>query len=309
MNRLAGIGLAVVGVVFVALSIMSIVPGLSQPGVPLIIAGLLIVGLSFIKAPDTEGVERTSTANTLVNLFFSPSEAFAALKRHPRWLVAILLMALMSGVYTNLFIYKMTPERIANYTIDKTLEMPMIANSEQARTQVQENRPQAIKDLADPVGRAGQFISSFAGQVILYAFLAAVFLIFALAMGGKLNFLQAFSIAVYAAFPVAVIRFILNTFILFLKDVDDIHPIRGQQSLVTDNLSFLVIPSDHPVIFTLLSTLSLLGIYWIWLNATGLKNGGETISGTIAWTTSLTVYGVIILFAILAAWAFPTFIS
>lgn len=309
MNRLAGIVAAALGFVVAVLSVMKIVPGLTQPGVMMIVLGGILIALSFVSGPEKDDTERMSTPNTLLNIFLSPTEVFQNLRGHPRWLVATIIMAILSGVYANLFLYRLTPERVANYTIDKTLEMPMVAGNEDARKQVESGRQAAIDEATNPISRAGQFVSGFAGQVIWYCVLAGIFLLFAMAMGGQLNFWQAFSVAVYASFPVAVIRFILNSIVLFIKDPTDIHPITGQGSLIQDNLSFLVAPAEHPVIYTLLASLSLLWFYWIWLNATGLKNAGERVSSSIAWTTSLVIFGVLTLLMLVLAWAFPSFMS
>jgi len=293
MNRLAGIVVAALGFVIAILGALKVVPGLTIPGVTMIILGGLVIGLSFIGKPDSEGTERMSTPNTLLDIFLSPSDVFQNLRRHPRWLVAVIIMTVLSGVYSTLFINRLTPERVANYTVDKTLEMPMIAGNEQARKGVEDGRKQAIEDAKNPIARVGQLVTSFFWYVFGFAILSGIFMLFALAMGGKIRFWQAFSAAAYAAFPISVIRFVLNTVVLFLKDPTDIPPIRGQQSLITDNLSFLVTAADSPVIFTLLSSISLLGIYWLWMNATGLKNAGEKVSGSIAWTTSIALFGIL----------------
>lgn len=309
MNRLAGIVSAAVGLLIVVLSILKVVPGLTSTGVSLILLGVLVIGLSFIKKPDPGEAARMSTAETLTGIFYAPAEVFQNLRRHPRWLAAVLIMSVMSAIFFNLFMYRLTPERVTNYAIDKTLEMSMIANNEDARRQVESGRAQALEDNKNPVLRAGQAVNSFVGQTFLYAFLGAVFFLFALAMGGKMNYWQAFSAAVYAAFPVAVIRFILNSIILFIKDPIDIHPITGQSSLIQDNLSFLVTPSESPVLYSLLSAFSLLMFYWIWLNVTGLKNAGERVSPTIAWAASLTIFFAIVALSVTLAFLFPSFIS
>ena len=102
--------------------------------------------------------------------------------------------------------------------MDKTLEMSLISNNEEAKKGVEEGREKALADAKDPVIKVGQGVSGFASSVFGYAFLAGVFLLFAMAMGGKINFWQALSAAVYASFPVAVVRFVLNTIMLFVKD-------------------------------------------------------------------------------------------
>ena len=307
MNRIAGIVVAVIGLLIAVLSIAKIIPSLTVTGVCLILLGGLVIGLSFIDKPDTEGSERMSTASTLGNIFFAPSEVFGNLRRHPRWLVAAIIMSLLSAVYLNAFMYRLTPERVANYAIDKTLQMSMLDDN--ARAKIEQGRANAIEQNKNPVLRTGQAVNSFVGEVFLYAFLGLVFFLFALAMGGKMNYWQAFAVAVYAFFPVTVIRQILNLILLFIKDPADIHPILGQRSLVQDNLNFLVAPADHPVIFVLLGWVSILWLYWIVLNSMGLKNAGERVGSTAAWAATLTIWAVGLLISLLFAMIFPSFLS
>ena len=307
MNRLAGIIIAAVGLIITLLGALKIVPGVTQTGIFLILFGGLVFGLSFIKKPDTEGVPRMSTGETLLNIFVSPAETFQNLRRHPRWLVAALVIAFLSTIFTNLFLYRLTPERVANFTIDKTLEMPIM--NDQARQQVEAGRQNAIDQTKDPVLKVGQAVSGFAGNTFKYAFYALIFLTFGLVMGGRINFWQAFSVAVYSAFPVAVIHSVLSSIILFLKDPDDIHPILGQSNLVQDNLGFLFSPSATPVLYTLVSHISILWFYWIWLTATGLKNAGERVSGSTAWAIALSLFGLLLVVAVVSSYLFSGFIS
>ncbi len=309
MNRIAGIIVAAIGLIVAILSITGVVRGLTPTGVIMILFGGLIIGLSFIDKPDAEGTERMSTPATLGNIFFAPSEVFQNLRRHPRWLVALLLMSVLSATYSNLFQYRLGPDRVANFSIDKTLEMPMISGSEAAKQGVEDGRAQALADNKNPVMRAANAVTSFAGSAFAFAFLALIFLLFAMAMGGKINFWQAFAAAVYAALPFSIIRFVLNTIILFIKDPSEIHPILGQQSLIQDNLSFLVLPSENPAIYTLLASFSVLGFYWLWLNAIGLKNAGERVSGTVAWSASIIVFISLVIFGVAITALFPSFIS
>ncbi len=309
MNRLAGIIVAAAGLLIAVLSLLNVIPGVGFTGFLLILLGILVIGLSFIPKPDPIETERMSTPSTLVNIFFSPSEVFQNLRRHPRWLAAVLIMSVLSAVFLNLFLYRLTPDRVANYTIDKTLEISFIANNAEARKGVEDGRAKALADNRNPVIRTAQAVNSFVGQVFLYAFLALVFFLFTMVMGGAINYWQAFSAAVYAGFPVAVVRFVLNTIILFIKDPIDVHPVLGQSSLIQDNLGFLANAADNPVLYVLLSSFSLLIFYWLWMNATGLKTAGEKVSSTIAWAATLTLFGVILLFGVAMALFFPSFLS
>jgi hypothetical protein len=128
-------------------------------------------------------------------------------------------------------------------------------------------------------------------------------------MGGNLNYLQAFSATAYALFPVWVIRQALNLIILFVKDPTDIHPLLGQTSLVQDSLNFLANPAESPVLFSLLSSFGILSFYWIWLQVTGLKNAGERMTGTIAWSAVIAIWLVGVVLGVVMAFLFPSFLS
>ena len=309
MNRLAGIILAAVGLIVAILSIVKILPGLTQVGVILILTGGFIIGLSFISKPDDEGVEKMSTGATLANIFFSPGEVFQNLRRHPRFFAALLVVSIAAVAYGNLFTQRLTPERIANYAIDKTLEISMIANNEQAKQQIEAGRAEAIANAKDPIQRVGGAITAFCGLLFWNCIAAGIYLLFALAMGGRIHFYQALSVSVYAGFAPNLLRYILSSVILYLKDPADIHPILGQQTLVTDSLNFLVTSGQNPVIYTFLSAFSVLGLYWVWLLATGLKNAGEKVSGTVAWTIAISIYALLTLMGMAVAFMFPGFIS
>jgi hypothetical protein len=309
MNRLAGIILAAVGLIVSVVSILQILPGFTGAGVALILGGGLVIGLSFVNGPESSDGERMSTPATLANIFLSPTEVFKNLRTYPRFLVGLIVIVLLGTIYTNLFFNRLGPDTIVNYTIDKTLEMSMIANNEEAKKQVEAGRPQALLDARSVDRRAAQAANSFVGTLFVNVIGAAIFLVLALAMGGKLNFFQGLSIFVYAGFPVYVIRFLLNTLLLYLKDPSDIHPILGQQSLIQDSLNFLVKSAEHPVLYSFLTSFSLLGIYWVWLLATGFKNAGEKVTGTIAWTGAIGVYTALMLLGVVLALLFPSFMS
>jgi hypothetical protein len=206
-----------------------------------------------------------------------------------------------------LFIYRLTAERVVNYTVDKTLEMPML--NDEARKQIEAGRESAIEENRNPISKAGQAVSSFGATVLRYSLYALVFLIFAMVMGGKINFWQAFSVAVYAAFPVAVVSSFLSIIILFLKDPVDIHPILGQGNLVQENLGFLFRPAERPALYAFASHISLFWFYWLWLIATGFKNTGDRISTSAAWATALFLFGVLLVFGVASSFLFSSFLS
>jgi hypothetical protein len=307
MNRNIGIIIAAAGFVLAIVSVVGVLPGLTGTGITLLLTGGLVIGLSFIDPIEREEKDAIPTLRSLVMIFHSPVEVFRSFRRAPQWLAAFLFITVISTAYGQLFVARLSPERITNFTIDKTLEMPLL--DDESRRTIELGRSEALAQAKDPVIRIGQAISGAASSFIGYVFLAALFVGIATAFGGQLKFLQSLSITIYAALPVSVIRYVLSTFLLFLKDPDEIHPILGQQALLQDNLGILVQPADSPVLYTLLASISLLGLYWIFLNSIGLKNGGENVTFTMAWAATIIIYVVTVLFAVSMAALFPGFIS
>ena len=243
MNRLAGIIVAAIGLLVAVLDALKVLPGLTGTGVSLILGGALIIGLSFISKPETDGVPRMSTADTLTKIFYAPAEVFQNLRRHPRWLVALLIMSALTTIYTNAFLHRLTPERVVNYTIDKTKEMSFL--NEQARAEIEKGRADSIEENKNPVRRAGQAVNSFISQIFGTAFWAVIFFLFALAMGGKLNFWQAFA--------AGRLRFVSRRRNSERVEFDNFTPQRRrptftrfsrQGTLVQDSLNFLVNSAD-----------------------------------------------------------------
>lgn len=304
MNRFYGVIVAAVGLLITILSALKILPILGV-GSGLIFLGLLLFGLSFVPRPQNEEETRKMpAAETLTKIFYAPAEVFQNLRQHPRWFAAILIVTILSSIYLNAFYYRLSPERVNNFTVDKVAESGYVPPDK-----VGELRVESLKQFTDPVRRVGSVVSGFVAQVFMSAFLGALFFVIILALGGKINFWQAFSAAVYAMFPVTIINYLLSLIILFLKDPVEIHPLIGQGTLVTDNLGALITSSQSPVLFVLLSGFGLLAFYRLWLNATGLKNAGERVTPTMAWTAAGIIFVCGILLGVVSALLFGKFMS
>ena len=296
-----------IGVVLIALSLIGILPGLTGAGGGLIFLGLVLFGLSFIPRPESASDQPAmSEAESLGKIVFSPTEVFQNLRHHPRWLAALLVMSILSGIYLFAFAQRLTAERIGNFMTEKITQ----SGFQIPEARVAQMRQDNINQYKEPLRQAGSAVSGFVGMFVFFAFIAAIYLVIILAMGGHINFWQSFAATVYSFFPVIVIDRILSLIILFLKDPVDVHPLLGQQSLVQDNLGVLLFnPAQNPVLFSLAAAIGLLSFYRLWLAATGLKNAGEKVSGSAAWTAALVVwlFGVVLTAA--SAALFPGFLS
>ena len=63
-----------------------------------------------------------SLPEKLLKMFYAPTEVFNNLRRHPRFLGVVLIMSVISGIYTLAFFQRLTPERITNHTMEKIVE-------------------------------------------------------------------------------------------------------------------------------------------------------------------------------------------
>jgi hypothetical protein len=298
--------LFVIGVLLIVLSVANVLPGLTGAGSGLVFLALVLLGLSFIPKPEGASDKPPMSApETLLNVFFSPAETFQNLRRNPRWLAPLLVISILGSIYMVAFSQRVTPERIGNFMTDKIMESPFKPPDEMASKMREDN----IKQYKEPLRLAGTAVNGFVGSFVGFSLVAALYLIIIMAMGGRINFWQALSATVYSWFAVLLIHRVLSLIILFLRDPADLHPLRDQQTLVTDNLGVLLTPANSPVLWVLASSIGLLSLYQLWLAATGLKNAGEKVSGGAAWTAALIVWFMGISLAAVSAALFPGFLS
>ncbi|HEX7314174.1 MAG TPA: YIP1 family protein [Pyrinomonadaceae bacterium] len=293
------------GILLIVATILKVGVGFG-PAAALCVLGLALFGLSFI--PHARAVEDPPAPmpffEKLGNIFFEPSAVFRNLRAHPRWLVALILAALLSFAYTTAFTRRLTPERIVSFTLDKVAEKFNIPPEQAARM-----KEQQIADAKAPEKIAGNAVTTFVFMFFVMCLLAGLYMLFVLLFGGRLSFWPAVSMAVWAALPPVLIGKVLSLVLLYVKDPDDIHPLLGQNTLVTDNLGALVKPADSPVLFAVLSAFGVLAFYHLWLTATGLRNTSDRLSKGSAWTIAIIFWGIGLLLGVVSSALFGSFIS
>ena len=282
------------------------VPGGIAAGGGLAFLAIILFGLSFIprSEPPADAPPPMSFFDRLTGIFFEPSNVFRNLRAHPRWLSAAIIIALLSFAYTTAFTYRLTPERIVSFTMEKVAERFNVPAE-----QLEQSKEQQITESKSPTRIAANAITKFVGVFVVTAIFAALYMLAVLLFGGRLGFWQSLSVTLYAALPAAIISNILSIVLLYVKDPDDIHPILGQGGLVTDNLSMLVKSAEHPVLYTVLGFFGVLSFYRLWLLATGLRNGGERVSPSTAWTVALIFWVLLLMLSAGFSLLFGNFIS
>src|SRR5438094_10068613 len=301
------VGLFVIGVLVCVLGIVKVVPGGIGTGAAFAFWGALLFAFSFIPLPQTKGDEEPAMSGLqkVMGIFFEPTRVFRNLRAHQHWLGAFLVLAIVNAVYAAAFVQRLTPERIVDYTMEK-MESSPIKPPPDKMAEAKDNMLQAAKQ---PIQRVQTTAKSFVGIFVFVCLAASLCLLCLLAFGGRMNFWQAFAAVLYAYLPVAVISKLVSLVILFIKAPEDIHPVLGQETLLTDNLGILFKPADHPALFVLGTAIGVLSLYGLWLKAKGLANAGYKVSSTAAWGSLLTLWVLSLILGMIFATLFSSFIS
>ncbi len=302
----AGVALVVLGIIVLIGGIAGFIPGGTGTGAAVCALGVLFFGLSFARLPSVpDPPPPMSTVGRLTGIFFEPTNVFRNLRAHPHWLAAILIMGCLNAAYVTAFYHRLTPERIINFTMDKLEESP-IKPPPEAMAQA---RQQGVEQEKSTAYQVGKVVKTIVGVFFGVAFIAALFLLGVLAFGGRMHFWQAYAVTAFAAFPVLVVQRVISFIILFVKSPDDIHPLIGQETLVTDNLGILFKAAEHPVLYVTASAIGILSFYRLWLTAKGLHEGGYKVSSSAGWGVAITLWVLGLLFGMGIAAIFPSFLS
>ena len=304
--RIAAIVVFVIGLLALVGGIAKFLPGGIGTGLAFTAWGACLFGLSFVPLPRVgpDAPPPMSTIQRLTGIFFEPSQVFKNLGRHPRWLAPFLIIAALNITYAMAFSQRLTPERIVAYVTEKMAQTPFIPPEAVERAKVEQ-----LEQAKNPISRVQTAGKSMAGLFFLHAVVAGLYLLGVLVFGGRINYWQAFVVAIYAALPIAVLQRVISLILLYIKSPEDIHPILGQETLVQDNLGVLFSPAEHPVLFVAASAIGVLSFYGLWLRATGLRNAGEKVSKTAAWGTVIVFWALAVSLGMVFAALFPAFMS
>lgn len=192
-----------------------------------------------------------SSWQRIVGALFSPDETFRDIARKPDIVVPLVLILVITA--------------ISGVVLAPRLEYDSL------RTQMAARNPnlgpddldRAVK-MAGAVGKVSAYASPLL-TVCLFAIVAAVLLLAFRMFGGEGNFKQAFSVVLYAWIP-RVIQGIILTAIIAVKGSADVNDI---PTLVRSNLGFLVDITDHPVLFSFLTTFDVFALWTLALLIVG----------------------------------------
>lgn len=212
-----------------------------------------------------------STPATLTGIVFEPSRTFDALRKRPRFLVAALILLLLTIGVTGLVFQRID---MGQYIRDKMEQNPR--NAQQTEEQ---------KEMGVKIGKIIGAVGIPASVPITLAAGAALYLLGVMAFGGSISYKQSLSVWTYSSLPPAVLGTIIAILVLFLKSADQIDP---EHLLVTNPGAFMATGSS-PVLVAVLSQFDILRFYGLFLAAIGLRRVAKISSGS-AWAIVLGLF-------------------
>jgi|SRR2546428_9010446 len=181
----------------------------------------------------------------IIGVLMSPNETFASIVRQPDWvvpLVVILVVALVGGI---VFAQRVDFASGMREAMEQNNKLPPDQVDRMVR-------------ISTAVAKIFAYCSPVLSAIILLIIAGALLLVFRL-FGGEGDFRQAFSVTVYAWMP-GIIKSVIITAIIAVRTVS----LNDLAILVRSNLAFLVTMKEHPMLFTLLSSLD---VFTFWLLA------------------------------------------
>lgn len=222
-----------------------------------------------------------STPATLTGIFFEPGKTFEALRTRPRFLVAGLIMMLLTFSVT--------------IVINQRIDMGQYIRESMEKSSRGANQTEEQKEMGVKIGKIVSYLIPLAVPIAIAAG-AALYLLGVMAFGGSISYKKSVSVWTYSSLPPQLVGTIIVILVLFLKAPETIDL---ERLAVTNPAAFLSSDSS-PVLIALLSKFDLLRFYGMFLAAIGLKKVAKISSGS-AWGV---VLGYYLIYSVLSvAWA------
>jgi len=220
-----------------------------------------------------------STAETLTGIFFEPSRTFEALRARPRFLVAGLIVFILTCLVTAGLYMRVD---MAQFIRDRIEQSPRAAqiSEEQKETQVR-------------VGKIIGMVFIPLSVPVIIAGGAALYMLGVLAMGGSISYKKALAVWCYSWLPQSLLGALIALLVLFLKSPDSIVP----ENLVATNPAALMSPESSKVLIAFLRQFDLLRFFGMFLAALGLRKVAKISSGQ-AWAVVLGLWFLGLLLAV-----------
>jgi membrane protein, antimicrobial resistance system len=211
-----------------------------------------------------EAGPQMSTPATLTGIFFEPGGTFEALRVRPRFLIAALILVILTTIVD---VALFTRVDMGQYIRDK------MEQSSRSQGQTEEQKEMGVK--------IGKYIGAVAPPLsvpIVIAAGAGLYLLGVMAFGGSIGYKKSVSVWAYSSLPPSVLGTVIALLVLFLKSPETIDP---EHLLITNPGAFMN-AQQSPVLTAFLTQFDILRFYGLFLAALGLRKMAKLSSGS-AW--------------------------
>lgn len=227
-----------------------------------------------------------STPETLTGIFFEPGRVFESFRVRPRFLLAGIIIVVVTVIVSLLLLRKVDFE---------TFMHDQLVNSPRG----QQMTPEQI-DRSVQIGKIIAYVSPPFAMAIYMAAGAALYLLGVMAVGGSISYKKALSVWVYSEFPPAILSSLVALVLLLIKPAESIDLAQPGGGIAVTNLGALLGPGSSPALVTALSALDLFKFYGLFLAALGLRKVARLSSGA-SWAVVIGLWLIGIVLKV--AWA------
>jgi len=199
----------------------------------------------------------------LLDCFFRPAERFSRFRYRPQWVAPLLVLSLLSVFITVLHRYVVPYANQVQAQIDQTEKITGPLSSEEKEARVS-RRP----GVTAQVGWLG-LIVVFTGLSTLVCALA--FWIAMMISGEDMGFATLFSLTTHSMVPPSVVWTLCATALLFLKDANDIDPVRLDNLVFSNPGAAFNWEISHPFLQSILGSIDVFSIWTMALMAIGIS--------------------------------------
>jgi len=232
-----------------------------------------------------------SPIKTLTGAFFSPARAFESFRdvetigpTAARFLIAAAIIIGALIIFNALYLARIGPERIARASIDASPNISNLSSDQKDRAVQMQGTPALMA-----VSLAIRFGAIIFLQLASFFLGAALYLLGAMATGGKIKYFQSILVWTYAALPPTLIWVVVNLAALFLAPPStDVAIAMGSAGVVHANLGALITVTKLPVpvLAVALGAFDLFEFYGLLLAVLGL--------GKVARLSWIKSFGIVI---------------
>lgn len=212
--------------------------------------------------PQPDPPKEMSVGETLTGIFFEPGRVFESLRTRPRFLVAGLLLIVLTVAVTAVLYARVD---MGQFIREKMERSPRAAEQTEAQ-----------KEMGAKIGKTMGMIAVPLSVPIVVAAGAALYLLGVMAFAGSISYRQSVSLWVYSSLPPAVVASLVAILVLLLKAPDTIDP---EHMLVTNPGAFMG-EGSSPALVALLTQFDLVKFYGLFLAAVGLRKMAKLSSGS-----------------------------